>query len=187
MVMRKRILNFAVFCFCLLLVVSCGREEVEQELVEFEGPLHESDSIRILYSDSAVVVIVVEAPKEYTFKNEDKEFPEGIYIEFYEKDGSISSTLKADHGFLFSEENRYTGVGNVEVVGLKENSKLLTDTLHWSPGEEKVYTKDRVTIIEAGDTLRGKGLEAAQDFSSYTVLQPEGSRVLVEQDTVVSE
>lgn len=155
--------------------------------MEFEGPLLESDSIRMLYSDSAIVIIMLEAPKQYTFANDDREFPEGIYIEFYEKDGSVSSTLKADHGFQFQKENRFTGVGNVVVEGLKDNNKLLTDTLHWSPAEEKVYTKARVTIIEAEDTLRGMGLEADQDFSSYTILQPEGSTWLMEKDTVENQ
>lgn len=171
----------------LAATAACDSEEVEQEQEPFSGPLLEADSIRILYSDSAVVRIMVKAPKQFEYESGDREFPQGIYIEFYETDGSVSSTLEADHGFFFSEESRYTGVGDVRVNSLKDDKKLLTDTLHWSQPEEKVYTKARVTIIEEADTLRGQGLEAAQDFSSYTILKPEGTTLLDEEEELEQE
>lgn len=161
---------------------ACGTDDVQEELEPFTGPLLEADSIRTLYSDSAVVRIQVQAPKQFEYQNGDREFPQGIYIEFYETDGKISSTLVADHGFFFVEENRYTGIGDIQVESVKDNKKLLTDTLHWSQPDAKIYTKAKVTIIEEGDTLRGMGLEAAQDFSSYTILKAEGSTLLDEEE-----
>lgn len=157
---------------------SCNSDELNTAPMLYDGPMLEADSIRTLYSDSAIVRVMVQAPKQFEFESGDREFPEGIYIEFFEPDGTISSTLLADYGFYFSEEERYTGIGNIVVEGRKENNKLLTDTLHWSPPEEKVYTKAFVTIIEDADTLRGNGLEAAQDFSSYTILKPDGTTFL---------
>ena len=168
--------------WALLSTAACSKEEPEEEVVaDYEGPLIAADSVRTLYSDSAIVRIMVLAPKQFEYKNGDREFPEGIYLEFYEDDGNISSTLEADYGFLFSEEDRYTGIGNVKVIGEEGNRRLFTDTLHWSQPEEKVYTRSKVTIIEGVDTLRGQGLEAAQDFSSYTILKPIGSTVLKEE------
>lgn len=164
----------------LLLAWGCKEEEAPEEQIVYDGPLIEGDSVRTLYSDSAIVRVMVEAPKQLQFEDGDQEFPSGIFIRFYDPDGSISSTLKADHGYFFAEEKRYTGVGNIKVESLKENNRLFTDTLHWSQPDAKVYTKAHVTIIEELDTLRGTGLEAAQDFSSYTILQPEGSTVLNE-------
>lgn len=166
--------------FVVLLAVACNKDDENQEPVVYDGPLNWSDSIRTLYSDSAIVIVKVEAAKQIQFETGDLEFPEGILIHFYEKDGSPSSTLKADHGYYFREEDRYTGVGNIVVESIKDQNTILTDTLHWSPPEEKVYTKAKVIIIEASDTLRGQGLEANQDFSSYTILKPEGSRILNE-------
>lgn len=181
MVMRKRNSLLVGLFAVLAITAACDSEEVEQGQQAFSGPLLEADSIRILYSDSAVVRIMVKAPKQFEYESGDREFPEGIYIEFYEIDGRISSTLEADHGFYFGEEKRYTGVGDVKVNSLKDGKKLLSDTLHWSQPEEKVYTKAKVIIIEEADTLRGQGLEAAQDFSSYTILKPEGTTMLEEE------
>lgn len=156
----------------------CNRDDLNAAPVAYDGPLLVADSIRTLYSDSAIVRVMVQAPKQYEFESGDREFPQGIYIEFFEPDGTISSTLLADYGFYFREEDRYTGIGNIVVESRKENNRLLTDTLHWSPPEEKVYTKSFVTIVEEADTLTGHGLEAAQDFSSYTILKPAGTTML---------
>lgn len=176
--MRKIFLYIAALCAWAVIGTACSSDELNTEPVVYDGPLVQADSIRTLYSDSAIVRVMVEAPKQYQFESGDQEFPEGIYIEFYEPDGAVSSTLLADYGFYFREEERYTGIGNIVVESRKENNKLLTDTLHWSVPEEKVYTKSFVTIIEEADTLRGHGLEAAQDFSSYTILKPDGTTVL---------
>lgn len=168
---------FPVLILSLAFVVGngCDSEDAAVEAILYEGPMQEGDSILTLYSDSAIVRVMVKAPKQLLFEDGDQEFPEGIYIQFFEPDGSVTSTLKADHGYLFQDEKRYTGVGNIIVESLKDKNKLLTDTLHWSQAEAKFYTKARVTIIEEADTLRGQGLEASQDFSTYTILKPEGT------------
>ena len=165
--------------------VSCGPEEVKKEPVVYEGPLLEADSVRTLYSDSGLVRVMVQAPKQFEYESGDREFPQGIYIEFYEPDGKVSSTLVANKGFFFSKENRYTGIGDVQVVSVKDKNRLLSDTLHYGvkePFERQIYTNDSVTIVEGTDTLRGTGLEAARDFSSYTILNPIGSTVFEEDE-----
>ena len=176
----RKIIPFILILSAFISLYGCDSKDSDGPPVVYDGPMLEWDSVRILHSDSAIVKVVVEAPKQILFEDGDQEFPEGIFIRFYETDGTISSTLKADHGYLFGQEKRYTGVGNVVVEGLKDKNRLFTDTLHWSQTEAKVYTKARVTIIEDTDTLRGQGLEAAQDFSSYTILKSEGSTTIKE-------
>ncbi|MBW3545011.1 MAG: LPS export ABC transporter periplasmic protein LptC [Bacteroidetes bacterium] len=165
-----------------LLFWSCQGNEEMADTTDYDGPLLEADSIQILYSDSAVVRISVEAAKQYEYEDGNREFPEGIYVEFYEPDGSVSSTLMADKGYYFKKQDRYTAVGNVVVEGRKENNRLDTDTLHWSPPTERVYTKAPVLITEGQDSLRGLGLEAKQDFSTYTILEPDAITLLDEED-----
>jgi LPS export ABC transporter protein LptC len=177
--MNRAILGFLLMS---LMVWSCDSNEEVADLPPYTGPLIEADSIQMLYSDSAVVRVKVQAPKQYEFVDGNREFPMGIYVEFYEPDGSVSSTLVADKAFYFREQDRYTAVGHVVIEGRKENNRLDTDTLHWSPPTERVYTKAPVLITEMQDTLRGEGLEAKQDFSTYTILKPDASTVLNEEE-----
>ncbi|AHM61021.1 hypothetical protein D770_13835 [Flammeovirgaceae bacterium 311] len=173
--MKESIISFILFS---VLFWSCNGKEDVTDVTVYEGPLVELDSVQTLYSDSAVVRVQVKAPKQYEFENGNREFPAGLYVEFFDPDGSVSSTLLADKGYYFKDKDRYTAVGNVVIEGKKEDNRLDTDTLHWSPPTARIYTKARVRITEQQDTLRGLGLEANQDFSSYTILNPEGSTLL---------
>lgn len=177
--MKESFVGFIIFS---LLFWSCGGKEETVEVPDYTGPLLEADSIQILYSDSALIRVRVEAAKQFEYENGNREFPQGIYIEFFEPDGSVSSTLQADKGYYFREKDRYTGVGNVRVIGLKDDNRLFTDTLHWSQPTERVYTKAPVLITEGPDTLRGVGLEANQNFTTYTILQPVGSTLLKDKE-----
>lgn len=159
----------------------CKEAVEEAELPPYTGPLIEVDSVQILYSDSAVVRVKVKAAKQYQYEDGNREFPAGIYVEFYEPDGTVSSTMISDKAFYFKEQDRYTAIGHVVIEGRKENNRLNTDTLHWSPPTERVFTKAPVLITEQQDTLRGMGLEAKQDFSTYTILNPEASTLLDEE------
>ena len=171
------------FILALVLFSAC-RKKQKQASTEgsYTGPLLSADSIEILYSDSALVVIRLQAAKQFEYESGNREFPEGIFVEFFEKDGTISSTLEADKGYFFREQDRYTAVGNVVIDSKKEDNQLYTDTLHWSPPTEKVYTKAKVLIVQGPDTLRGQGLEAAQDFSTYEIMKPEGNLGLGNDD-----
>ncbi|EMR02422.1 LPS export ABC transporter periplasmic protein LptC [Cesiribacter andamanensis] len=171
-----------LFLLLSLGIWGCDGNEEIADLPPYVGPMMEADSIETLYSDSAVVRIRVEAPKRFEYDNGNSEFPQGIYIEFYEPDGSTSSTLKADKGYYFRERDRYTAVGNVLIDGKKDHNSLHTDTLHWSPPTQRIFTKARVMITEKLDTLWGVGLEAKQDFSEYTILNPEGTTMLSDDD-----
>lgn len=177
--MKESIIAFLLFS---LLMWGCNGKEETVDVPAYEGPFLEADSIKMLYSDSAVVRVKVEAPKQYEYLDGNREFPAGLYVEFFEPDGTISSTLTADKGYYFKEKDRWTVVGHVVIDGRKEDNRLNTDTLHWSQTTERVYTKAPVLITEGQDTLRGLGLEAKQDFSTYTILEPDAVTLLDNED-----
>ncbi|MFT6035506.1 MAG: LPS export ABC transporter protein LptC [Marivirga sp.] len=178
----KLYISYLYIGFSLLFLSSCddGLKEAKS-FPSYEGPSMEADSSTILYSDSAVVRIKIEAPKQYEFENGDKEFPKSIFIEFYEPDGSLSSTLAANKAFYIKETNLYHAVGDVEVIGYLEPQKLNSEELYWNPESEEIYT-DKFVKIETEDQIStGTGLTAKQDFSTYRILNPQGT-IYMEDD-----
>lgn len=166
----------------LLSIASCsGDDKKAEDFPAYTGPSMEVDSSTILYSDSAVVRIMIKAPKQYEFENGDKEFPNSIYIEFYEPDGSLSSTLSANTAFYTKETDLYHAIGDVEVIGYIEPQKLNSEELFWDPNTEEIYT-DKFVKIETEDQIStGTGLKAKQDFSTYRILNPQGT-IYLEDD-----
>lgn len=151
------------------------------EIKPYDGPIIEVDNVETLYSDSALVRVKVEADKQLEFENGDSEFPKGIYIEFYDKEGAVSSTLKADKGYYNKDDELYTAVGDVVVISYEKDQKLNTEELHWKQDEAKVFTDKFVRIETAEEILMGEGLTAAQDFSTYRILKPTGELNIKEE------
>jgi LPS export ABC transporter protein LptC len=167
----KSAASFIIFILSIALF-SCETNEEVLKVETYEGPLLEVDGVTTLWSDSAVVRIKLLADKQFEFENGDRQFPEGIYIEFYNAEGEKTSTLKADRGFYTKTENIYKAEGDVQVISYENNEKLNTEELYWKPDDKKIYT-DKFVRIETDDQLMmGEGLTANQDFSYYRILKP---------------
>ncbi|GAA5033638.1 LPS export ABC transporter periplasmic protein LptC [Marivirga lumbricoides] len=173
-----------IILLSLLIVSACEDDNAaKKEFEAFTGPIMEVDSVTILYSDSAVVRVKVNAPKQMEFENGDKEFPNTIFIEFFEPDGTLSSTLEAKTAYYTKETNTYKAEGDVEVIGYLEPQKMNSEELYWAPEKEEIYTEKFVRIETEDQISTGTGLTAKQDFSSYRILNPSGTIYLEEQNS----
>lgn len=177
--MNKLLLLFIIG----ITLASCSDDTfAKKEFIAYEGPIMEVDSVTILYSDSAVVRVQIEAPKQLEFENGDKEFPNTIFITFFEPDGTKSSTLDAKTAYYTKETNTYKAEGDVEVIGYIEPQKMNSEELYWEPDKEEIHT-DKFVRIETEDQIStGTGLVAKQDFSTYRILNPSGTIYLEEQN-----
>ena len=172
-----------LFILGVLSVFACSSELDERKTFEaYAGPIMEVDTVTILYSDSAVVRVKIIAPKQFEFENGDREFPHHIFIEFYEPDGSMSSTLEANSAYYTKETNLYKANGDVEVIGYLEPQKMNSEELYWDPNKEEIYTDTFVRIQTDDQISTGTGMVAKQDFSTYRILNPSGTIYLEEDE-----
>jgi LPS export ABC transporter protein LptC len=173
---------FFIFLISVLAASCVVTEEQLESVKEYDGPLRVASDVVMFYSDSAIVKIKMETPHLLEFENGDRDFPEGIYMEFYDETGKMTSYLRADKAFYFKEENKWRGQGNVEVKNIETKEQLNTEELFWFPEKEEINTDKFVTIRQEKEVLYGRGLEAKQDFSEYTILNPEGEFYLDDND-----
>jgi LPS export ABC transporter protein LptC len=171
---RLQILLILVF-----LTASC-KEKENAFPQEYEGPLQEAENIEVLYTQSQFIKVKMTAPKLFEFKTGDREFPEGLYLEFYDEQENIASTLRANHAYFFKSENKWRARGKVEVVNKQKNEQLNTEELFWFPVKEEISTESFVTIRMQTEVLYGEGLKAKQDMSWYTITKPQGEFTLEE-------
>ena len=128
----------------------------------------------MLYSEKDRIRVKMLAAKILEFKNGDKEFPDGLYLEFYNQAGIMTSTLKANHAFYFKEEDQWRARGKVEVKNIEKKQQLNTEELFWKETTRKIFTDKFVTIKLENEVIYGTGLDATQDLSNYTIRKPEG-------------
>lgn len=149
-------------------------EEINQLLAEdLQTNVERGKNIRIFYSDSASVKVIINAPvlERYNAYNDSKDvFPKGILIEFLNEQKVVDSWLKADNAVREARTSKVTAKGNVIFYNAK-NEKLETPELIWDEKERIVYTEKivRITQAEKGDTTYGFGFQANQDFSRIEI------------------
>jgi len=145
-----------------------------EEMEVYQGPMLEVDSLEMLYSDSSVLRVRFKAGKQLELQNGNKEFLNGVSIEFFNEKGISEAILTSDKGYQDNQSSIYKVVGNVVVQNIAEKKSLHTEKLFWDKNSKKIYTSDFVKIQTPKEVLTGEGLEAAQDFSRYKILKPTG-------------
>nr|PZN57107.1 MAG: LPS export ABC transporter periplasmic protein LptC [Bacteroidota bacterium] len=158
----------------LVLLTSCG-DTGTSEILIYDGPVREAENVEHYYAENGIIKVRMVAEQLFELQNGDRQFPKGIYLEFFDETGRIESTLRANQAFFIKEEEVWRGVGNVEVINMLKQEQLNTEELFWKPKDQRIYTDKFVTIRMQSDVIYGEGLEAAQDMSSYRILKPKGT------------
>lgn len=153
---------------------SCVSKETAK-IVEYEGPLRQAENMVMYRTEKEKMKVILQAKKFNEFQNGDQEFPEGLYIEFYDDLGNKTSTLRANSAYFFKQEYKWRGRGKVEVVNLTEGQQLNTEELFWKPDTKKIFTDKFVTITEKNDVIYGTGMVANQDMTNYKILNTSGT------------
>ncbi len=169
-------LTLVIFSF---LAFGCREDVDTASLQRYDGPINTAFNIHLVESDSAIIRSDIKAPKQLEYANGNIEFPDGIEIQFFEKDGSLGTTLRADKGYYLKSENLYKGVGDVQVKNLIKDQQLQTEEIFWNQAEEKIYTDKFVTVRERQTLFNGTGLEADQSFTTYKLKNVRDSRTLL--------
>ena len=168
-----------LFILCSLAVFSCRENVDPEELKVYDGPINSAVNILLVQSDSAIIRSEITAALQLEFSNGNIEFPEGIEIKFFTKEGELETTMKADRGYFSQSENLYRGEGNVQIQNLIKDQKLQTEEIFWDQPAKKIYTDKFVTIQEKQTLFNGTGMEADDSFSDYTLKQVRDSRTLL--------
>jgi LPS export ABC transporter protein LptC len=166
-------MNRIFYILLLFFSFACSKNELKEPLV-YEGPLSEAENVELYYSESERVKVKMIAALVYEYENGDREFPKGIYLEFYDEFEKLESTLSANEAYYFEKDKTWRGRGNVEVKNVKKKEQLNTEELFWNPKEEKIYTEKFLTIRQEDQVVSGEGLDAKQDLSNYKITNPSG-------------
>ena len=158
----------------MIILSSCQSNEATKPVI-YEGPMREAENMVMHRAEHSKVKMILRAKKVLEFQNGDQEFPEGIYIEFFDLTGAKSSTLRANTAHYYKQENRWKGQGKVEVFNIEKGQQLHTEELFWSPAQRKIYTDKFVTIKDQTDVIYGTGMIANQDMSNYSIKNITGT------------
>ena len=158
-----------------IFVISCTEnEQAIRDKKVYDGPVRQAKNVEMYYSEVATRKSFLKTPRMLEFKDGNREFPDGLYLEFFNEQGEKSSVLRADYAEYMRVEKLWKATGDVEVKSLLKEQQLNTEELYWKPEEERIYTDKFVTIRQQDEVLYGTGLESDQDFTDFTITNLSG-------------
>jgi LPS export ABC transporter protein LptC len=183
----------AVFALSILFIYSCTNRvaDVNKLFETHEMSVEIAKDIVMLYSDSALVKVSVEAPLLKRHLNTEEptdEFPEGVYVEFYRSLNNPESWLESKYAIRYDREGIIVARDSV-VLYNRLNEKIESSELIWDENEQIIYTDKfvRITQPEKGDTSYGYGLVANQNFTEFEIKRKFSAKMNVKDLTKALE
>ncbi|MFP2997434.1 LPS export ABC transporter periplasmic protein LptC [Spongiivirga sp. MCCC 1A20706] len=184
--MRFRITNNilnSVIVFTMTLFFSCKNDfkEVEALSKSSKFPSGEGKNIRLTYTDSGKVVVILRSPLSLDYSNQSfryREFPEGIHLEFYDENKN-KSEVTSDYAILYDATSLIDLQGNVEIK-THDGGLLKTSQLYWDQNNQWMFTKKKFTFINDDAPLNGIGIEADRNFKKIHIGDVDYSEIPIE-------
>lgn len=175
--MRSILLCIPVFFFALL---GCENDlaQVNQFFPQEVTNQEIAKDVTMIYSDSAIVRVKVKAPRlvrHLEGNNPYQEYPDGMYVEFYNDFGQKQGQITSRHGLRYEHKNQV--ILQDSVVWLSsQGEKLESDELIWDDQKHIVYSDKWVKITQPGkDIIYSYGFEANEDFTHWKLKTMEGN------------
>ena len=101
------------------------------------------------------------------------EFPKTLHVDFFNENGEVDSRLDARYGKYFEQESKVFLRDSVRVINTQGDT-LYCNELWWDRNRtgREFYTDKPVRIRKKMEVTDGTGMEAAQDFKNWVILNP---------------
>lgn len=139
--------------------------------------IERTKKVELIYSDSAIIKVIVNAPMMHTIKdkkNPRQEFPDGIKVDFYNGSSKSASWLTAKRATRYDRKKQIVMQDSVIWRSMK-NEILESEELIWNESTKKVSSNRFVKITTKDDIIYGYGFEAEEDFTKWKILAPQGT------------
>ncbi len=168
-----RILLLISLMSCIISGCTNDISEVNELLSEDKLLVEESKDVRMIYSDSARVNVIISGPRMLGYldkKNPKQVFTDGVKAEFLDGYGRVTSYLEAKYA-VRDERNKLIHCKDSVVIYNANNEKLETPEIFWQESDGIMRTDKfiRITQPSRGDTTYGVGFESNEDFTSFTI------------------
>lgn len=127
------------------------------------------DSIHTLVSDSGRLAYRMIAPKLAIYDKVEEpywDFPEGIQMITYNKEGGIDGDIKSKLA-IYNVKTELWELRNEVIAINPDGTKLETELLYWDQEKELIYSDKKVKITEDGMITLGTGFQSDQSFENW--------------------
>lgn len=166
------------FVIIVVSFVACENDlsEIERFIAKDDLQIEKAKEVSILYSDSAIVRIRIDAPVLHNYLDvvePRKIFPEGVSVEFFDEKAEVQSQLTAQYAIHYTKLSQLVARDSVMVIS-PYNEKLETEELIWDDKKQQIYSDKFVKVSTLDEIIYGYGFRANQDFTSWEIRKVQG-------------
>ena len=139
-------------------------------------PIMTTRDVSTYISDSGVVRYKIVTDEWKVFDRLDPSmwtFEEGIYLEKFNNDMEIETTIEADTAYYYDKKELWELRGNVHIEN-EQDEQFDTQLLFWNQQTKKVYSDQYIRIRQQKRIITGVGFTSNQEFTNYTIKQTQG-------------
>lgn len=168
---------------CCQVFLGCENDEnMVRALNERRVMVDEVRNVESLFSQQGRMKAKLTAPLMLRYQTDSSyvEFPRKLHVDFFDSTGNKESELDAFYGKYMESSNKVLLRDSVVVANIKGDT-LRTPELWWDQNTNKFYT-DKLVRLKTVDKqiYGGKGLEAEEDLSRWTIFEPTGTVAMPE-------
>jgi LPS export ABC transporter protein LptC len=148
-------------------------------------PTESSTNLNVIFSDSGAMEYRLKAQQmdHYVLgvKEPYSEFPKGVYIESYDKNNRVKSTMKADYAIRHETSKKMEARYKIEIVN-ENGERLNTEHLVWNEETHQIISDTYVEIRTSKEVIQGTGMVANEDFSEWEIQKVSGTIPIDEKE-----
>lgn len=191
---NMKLIHPVVIAFAVTtVVISCKGEEQQEQKDLSAAPMQTIENMNAVQTKNGVLQMKMESPLMQRYDNDSLScelFPDGFKVYAYNELGELETQIVSDvakHTTTKDKNNKvetWEAFGNVEIVNIKKNEKLQTDTLYWDREKGRIYTHSLVKMYSPQGFMQGYGMESDEMARNAHILRPFDSYGIIRRDTV---
>ena len=165
-------MRFLTLLLITSLFISCSEEKikpvVDSSTAGGKIPSQESWDSKVIFTESGIIKAVLYSDHLEKYDDTNETLLEGVKIDFYDEDGTKSSTLTSKRGKVDESTRNMYAIDSVVAVS-DSGVTLRTDELMWNNRKRKITTDKFVTITSPDEQIQGYGFESDQGLDNYVI------------------
>ena len=168
-----------LLCGIIVFFSACENdiEKVKLMAQESDFPDQSMTNAAIMHKTNGRLTVKVTSPEinRYTSVEEPHViFPHGLNVQFYDSTLTVESRITANYAIYHENDDRWIAKNNVVAINNKGDT-LNTEYLIWNQNKEIIHTDRYVRITTKDGIIHGKGFEANQNFTNWSIKKTTGT------------
>lgn len=162
----------------VMMLFSCENSITKIREITTQDTLAAVATYDIIYerSDSGFVQVRLVSPimKRYVGDDPYSEFPDGLEVNFFDKEGNETSFIRANYGVSYDKRKLMNARNDVVVKNYETHEELYTENLVWDQRKKIIRSNTFVKLVMPDKTIYGDSMWANEAFTEHEIYNVKG-------------